>query len=75
MTPHSLAPWAKKVPEYEATAASLAHNNDGVVASAHLNLEQRVDHLQDRLRGRGRAPLRPLGVVDLGHYHSIRSTL
>lgn len=57
------------------TIALLAHDNDGVVASAHLNLEERVDHLQDGLRGGELASLGPLGVVELSYCHGIRRAL
>ncbi len=54
-----------------AIAFVLAHDNDGLVASAHLNLEKGVDHLQDGVGGRELSSLGPLGVVELGHHHGI----
>ena len=57
--------------QWDSHTYSLAHDDNSVVAGAHLDLEERVYHLQDGVRGRELAPCWPFGVVELGHSHSI----
>ena len=53
---------------------SLAHDNDGFIASCDLNLDESFHDFEDRIVGRF-AIFRPMGVVKLRHRGAISSSL